>query len=109
MDGGWYWINDDLNSAVASLLPKTVVGNAQTAPIDPGGLTFDKGDNATFVKHEGSGRVGILQHIMPTPPVAACGGKENVRQHVCSACELHGHDDDWGRCRRQGSRRQCRT
>ena len=86
MDGGWYWINDDLNSAVASLLPKTVVDNTpQTAPIDPGGLTFDAGDNATFVKHEGSGRVGILQHIMPTPPVASCGGKENVS----NMCVLH--------------------
>ena len=78
MPGGWYWINDDMNSAVASLMPKTVLGNSQVAPLDPGGLTVSAGDNATYVKHEMTGRVGILQHIVPTPPVAACGGKANT-------------------------------
>ena len=78
MPGGWYWINDAENSAVASLMPKTVLGNKQVAPLNPGGLTVSAGDNATYVKHEMTGRVGILQHIVPTPPVSACGGMENT-------------------------------
>lgn len=85
MPGGWYWINDAENSAVASLMPKTVLGNTQVAPLDPGGLTVSTGDNATYVKHETTGRVGILQHIQPTPPVSACGGPMNVSNR----CVLH--------------------
>ena len=90
MPGGWYWINDDMNSAVASLMPKTVLGNSQVAPLDPGGLTVSAGDNATYVKHEMSGRVGILQHIVPVPPVDGCAGAANA----ASSCVL-GAASDW--------------
>ena len=103
MDGGWYWINDDMNSAVASLMPKTVLDNAQVEPFDPGGLTFSAEEDgaATFVKHEASGRVGILQHIVPTPPVAACGGMANksnncVLNAMYSITMTDGEDDPVG-------------
>ncbi len=84
MPGGWYWINDDMNSAVASLMPKTVLNNAKTTPIDPGGLVFNTGDSerATYVKHEMTGRVGILQHIQPVEPKRPCGGELN-RDNDC--------------------------
>ena len=86
MDGGWYWINDAENTAVGSLMPKTVLKNAQVAPLDPGGLTLSAGDNATFVKHEASGRVGILQHILPVPPIAGCKGAGELQPAV--ACSV---------------------
>ena len=93
MDGGWYWINDEQNSAVASLIPKTVLKNAQVKPFDPGGLTLStqKDGAATFVKHEASGRVGILQHIQPVPPVSGCKGAAAA----ASSCVL-GAASDWG-------------
>ena len=107
MPGGWYWINDDMNSAVGSLIPKTVLKNAQVKPFDPGGVTLspnpkpDEEDavavaaaaaaTATFVKHEASGRVGILQHILPVPPVAGCKGQAAA----ASSCVL-GAASDWG-------------
>ncbi len=89
MPGGWYWINDDVNSAVGSLMPKTVLGNTQVAPLDPGGLTVSTGDNATYVKHEMTGRVGILQHIQPTPPVSACGGMANTSNNCVLNAMYH--------------------
>ena len=93
MPGGWYWINDEENSAVGSLIPKTVLGNAQVKPFDPGGLTLStqKDGAATLVKHEASGRVGILQHIQPVPPVAGCKGTAAA----ASSCVL-GAASDWG-------------
>ena len=93
MPGGWYWINDDVNSAVASLMPKTVLGKAQPRvdPFDPGGLTVSPGDNATYVKHEATGRVGILQHIQPVPPITGCKGGAAA----ASSCVL-GAASDWG-------------
>lgn len=79
--GGWYWIHDDPNSAVSSLVNVNVLGNANMVkPTDPGGVTMStmKDGAATFVKHEPSGRVGILSHVMATPDPALCGGKANV-------------------------------
>ena len=77
-DGGWYWINDEKSSAVSFLIPKAALGNAQTKPVDPGGVTITsmKGGAASFVKHEASGRVGILSHILPEPQVGCKGSAE---------------------------------
>ena len=79
--GGWYWIHDDPNSAVSSLVNVNVLGNANMVkPTDPGGVTMTamEGGAATFVKHEASGRVGILGHVMATPDPMLCGGATNV-------------------------------
>lgn len=70
-DGGWYWITDEENSAVSSLLPSGVLGNRKIDPANPGwsGLTFTpSGDGSvSFVREVASGRVGILSHIIPLP------------------------------------------
>lgn len=75
-DGGWYWIHDDVNSAVGSLVAKDVLMN-EKVDITPAGdsVTMTEGHGAVFLKHSG-GRVGILPNILPEPPVAAavtCG------------------------------------
>ena len=71
MDGGWYWISDEENTAVSFLIPKPVLANSKVTPANPGwpGLTFTaSGDGSvSFVKELASGRVGILPHILPLP------------------------------------------
>ncbi len=76
MDGGWYWVNDSMNSAVSALLAKDTLGNDAVEPTDPGGVSLTAAEYGTFVKHEASGRVGIIPHILPEPMAAAaaiCG------------------------------------
>ena len=80
MDGGWYWINDSANSAVASLVAKDALGNATVAPANPGGtdITLDtpKDGMTSIVKQASTGRIGILHHILPEPeadPADMCG------------------------------------
>ena len=90
-EGGWYWINDTMSSAVSSLVPLNVYGNDRVTPVDPGGVTITPAamfsasspglaataymSAASYVKHEMSGRVGIIPHILPTEPIATCGPK----------------------------------
>ena len=93
-DGGWYWINDEVSSAVAMLVPRDVhddAGTAMVEPFDPGGVRLTtrmekdkKVGKATYVKHADSGRVGILTHLQPVQPTAACGGTKR------SMCVLSG-------------------
>ncbi len=86
MPGGWYWINDEISSAVGSLLPLSVYGNEPTLPTMPGGILTAKSQEftvlgkdyepaATFVKHADSGRVGILSHLLPMKPKRRCADK----------------------------------
>jgi hypothetical protein len=88
--GGWYWINDDRNSAVSSLVNSNVLGEGhmRVQPLAPGGVTITslEGGDASFVKHEMSGRVGIISHILPAPEVPLCDAEENLRNN----CELRG-------------------
>lgn len=74
MDGGWYWINDTDNSAVASLIAKDALGNAATAPANPGGtdITLDTPEDGmtSIIKQASTGRIGILHHILPEPTAA---------------------------------------
>lgn len=79
-DGGWYWINDSMNSAVASLVGKDALGNATVSPANPGGadITLEsmKDGVTSIVKQASTGRIGILHHILPEPPAEAadmCG------------------------------------
>ncbi len=74
--GGWYWINDDENSAVAAFIPKDAMGNEQIEPTDPGGVVLDgeRGGLATYVKHEPTGRVGIIPHVVPSRAIPGCEG-----------------------------------
>ena len=84
-DGGWYWINDDTNSAVTALIRKDSLGHPQTMPTDPGGVVLKsvEGGAATFAKHEPTGRVGIIPHIVPRKPVPACTGAADERTTEC--------------------------
>ena len=66
-DGGWYWINDDMNSAVSPLIAKDALMGDEVMPTDPGGVTLMAGDYGTYVKS--GDRVGILPHFVPTAPV----------------------------------------
>ena len=77
-DGGWYWITDDMNSAVGSLVRINVLDNMPTHPTDPGSddITLTPGKGAVFVKQASTGRVGILPTILPAPGAAVlrkCG------------------------------------
>ncbi len=87
-DGGWYWINDQTNSAVSALIPKRILGNAQVVPTDPGGLTLSTVEDgaATFVKHRPTGRVGIIPHIIPEKPLPGCSGE--VGEATATDCHL---------------------
>ena len=84
-DGGWYWINDDTNTAVTALIRKDSLGHPQTMPTDPGGVVLKsvEGGAATFAKHEPTGRVGIIPHIVPRKPVPACSGVAGDRTADC--------------------------
>lgn len=84
-DGGWYWINDDTSSAVTALIRKDSLGHPRTMPTDPGGVVLKsvEGGAATFAKHEPSGRVGIIPHIVPRAPVPACDGAAGDRTTEC--------------------------
>ena len=65
-DGGWYWINDDMNSAVSPLIAKDALMGEEVMPTDPGGVTLMASDYGTYVKS--GDRVGILPHFVPTAP-----------------------------------------
>lgn len=92
--GGWYWINDDENSAVSALIPKDAIGNEQMDVTDPGGvvLTRSEGGAATYVKHPPTGRVGIIPNIVPTRPIPGCSGMAGTA--TATDCHL-GSAADW--------------
>ena len=86
MDGGWYWITDEDNSAVGGLVDKNVLDNANDVmPTDAGdGVTVTAGSGAVLLKETASGRVGILPTILPVmdmdaPTVTVCGFVDNGR------------------------------
>ncbi len=72
-DGGWYWITDAMNSAVASLVAKAALDTTAVMPTDPDSaditLTKMDGGASTLVKQASTGRVGILHHVgfLPEP------------------------------------------
>ena len=92
--GGWYWINDDQNSAVSALIPKEAVGNEKIAVTDPGGVTIDSPADgvAAYVKHSPTGRVGIIPRIVPTKPIPGCSGR--VDSDTAVDCHL-GSPEAW--------------
>ena len=81
MDGGWYWITDDMNSAVGNLVSQDVLGIEPVKLTSAGdGVSMAMGMGAVFVKEASSGRVGILPNVLPEPPMAAlrpCGYNDN--------------------------------
>ena len=80
-DGGWYWITDERNSAVGSLIGKDVLDNEPTEITSAGaGVSMTMGKGAVYLKETATGRVGILPNILPEPPMdpaAVCGPRAN--------------------------------
>ena len=80
-DGGWYWITDDMNSAVGNLVSQDVLDNEAVKLTGAGeGVSMAMGMGAVFMKETSSGRVGILPNILPEPPMEAlrkCGADDN--------------------------------
>ena len=78
-DGGWYWLQDDVNAAVAPLMSKDVVGNRKIMPVNPGSsdilVEANRAGTASFLKQISTGRVGILPHVLPVPEeeIEPCG------------------------------------
>lgn len=69
MDGGWFWVTDDMNSAVGGLVSKDVLENAKADITSAGeGVSMMAGKGAVYLKEAASGRVGILPNILPEPP-----------------------------------------
>lgn len=67
-DGGWFWVNDDMNSAVGNIVAQDVLDNDTTTITSAGdGVTMTKGTGAVFLKETATGRVGILSNILPMP------------------------------------------
>ena len=90
-NGGWYWINDDVNSAVSLLIDRDALEIAETIPLDAGGVTITEGDKARYIKHEATGRVAILPHVQPigTGPPGCAGDVAEAGD-----CRI-GSADDW--------------
>ena len=80
MDGGWYWITDDMNSAVGNLVAQDVLDVKAVDLTSAGdGVSMAMGKGAVFVKEAATGRVGILPNILPEPPMEAlrkCGAHD---------------------------------
>ena len=81
MDGGWYWITDEMNSAVGSLIDSEVYESlmgTETMPTDAGeSVTMMSGKGAVYLKETATGRVGILSTLLPEMPA------EDVQVNVC--------------------------
>ena len=66
MDGGWFWITDDMNSAVGNLVSQDVLDNETTMITSAGPtVTMTMGNGAVYLKETSTGRVGILPNILP--------------------------------------------
>ena len=80
-DGGWFWITDDMNSAVGALVAKDIQKNDMVEITSAGaGVTMTAGTGAVYLKETATGRVGILPNILPEPPTVAaakCGPRED--------------------------------
>ncbi|MCY4644462.1 MAG: hypothetical protein OXB88_07570 [Bacteriovoracales bacterium] len=94
-DGGWYWLTGATNSAVGSLVNKSILNNTRIMPTNPGSsVTILEGNGANFLEHPASGRIGILPTIVPEPPVdplGSCGAyrvDEDTIKQKSSDCAL---------------------
>ena len=88
MDGGWYWITMEDNSAVGGLVAMDILDNAMTEPTGAGdGVMMTDGKGATLLKETATGRVGILPTILPVPEMEP--DPVNVCDYTTSAAGVH--------------------
>ncbi len=97
MDGGWFWITDEMNSAVGLLVNKEVYKALKDDAIkitsDGDGVKMTAGMGAVHLKETATGRVGILPNILPKKPAAAlrpCGftGSGTSAKKLNTSCQL---------------------
>ena len=100
MDGGWYWLTLEDNSAVGALVSQDILDNETVDITDAGeGVTMMKGRGAVLLTETSTGRVGVLPNIMPEPPAApaeVCGPRRQdawpytFSEQMSSSCMLGG-------------------
>ena len=100
MDGGWYWLTMETNSAVGGLVSMDILDNEMVDIADAGeGVMMTMGKGAVYLKETATGRVGILPNILPEPPAdpaAVCGPRANddwpyaYDSQATSSCTLGG-------------------
>ncbi len=97
MDGGWFWITDEMNSAVGLLVNKEVYKALKDDAIKiasaGAGVKMTAGMGAVYLKETATGRVGILPNILPKKPAAAirpCGftGSGSSAKKLSTSCQL---------------------
>ena len=98
MDGGWYWITLETNSAVGGLVSKMVLDNETVDVADAGdGVKMMEGRGAVLLTETATGRTGLLPNILPEPPMpdaTLCGaidrGRTRTPQYIrrTSNCAL---------------------
>ena len=66
MDGGWYWITLETNSAVGGLVNKDILENETVDLADAGdGVMVMEGRGASLLTETATGRTGLLPNILP--------------------------------------------
>ena len=84
-EGGWYWTHHEANTAVGRLLRKDYLLSGRGSifpPIDPGGVELTDRNLVTFLRDPRSGRVGLLSHYAPRPPLPLCGRGLSNNCHI---------------------------
>ena len=80
MDGGWYWITMEDNSAVGGLVSMDILDNDTVDIANAGeGVMMTAGKGAVLLSETATGRVGLLPNILPEPPApdaAICGPRQ---------------------------------
>ena len=100
MDGGWYWLTMETNSAVGGLVSMDILDNEMVDIADAGeGVTTTMGSGAVLLTESATGRVGILPTILPEPPApdaVICGPRQSsswpygYTWQMTSSCMLGG-------------------
>ena len=97
MDGGWYWLTMEDNSAVGGLVNDMILDNEPTMITGAGdGVKMMAGSGAVLLSETATGRVGILPTILPEPPApdtVLCGpripaGSKTYTSQMSSSCML---------------------
>ncbi len=97
VDGGWFWITDEKNSAIGLLVNRevheAVKDDAIRITSAGDGVTMATGMGAVYLKETATGRVGILPNILPKKPptpLRPCGftGSGASARKLAVSCQL---------------------
>ncbi len=78
MDGGWFWMTRDTNSAIGNLVAMDILENDAVEITSAGtaDVAMMDGRGAVLIEQASTGRVGILPNILaekPAPALRLCG------------------------------------